>query len=171
MCRGRLGRESALLQGRPEAFSDSFRIAKHLVIPEPQHAYSTPRQKRRTALVGERLCGLRMLAAVEFDGEPRRIAVEVQHVGRYLCLATELETTESAVAKHLPQQPLGVGRSATKAACVLDQMRRQPAGNHGPTLPRRAPCDPSPLSSLAPLPQAGEGLARSARREVCPRND
>ena len=59
---------------------------------------------------------VQMLAAVQFNREMSRVAVEIQYIRMKWILAAELESTQASVTQQLPQPLLGVGRVAAQFA-------------------------------------------------------
>jgi hypothetical protein len=76
-------------QGRRNHFKYTVHIAKHVIIPESQHAISMlgePPVAHRVALVD------RVLAAVDFNDEPLLATNEIDDVGSDRFLTDELVT-------------------------------------------------------------------------------
>ena len=61
-----------------------------------------------------------MLAAVQFDAQLGRIAIEIQRVRRQRMLAAEFETVQSAITQQLPQTLFGIGTVLAQATREVD---------------------------------------------------
>ena len=82
-------------------------VLQHLVVPATQHAKSC---RLEIAVADGIATRFRMLAAVDFDDQPRLEADEVEDVAVERHLALEFQAFELLVAESLPQDVLGLGR-------------------------------------------------------------
>lgn len=103
MGEGRVG--VAVAQRRGDGRVHAVRIAKHIVIPEADHAVAFRLDQARAL----RINGVVMLAAVALDHQPRAMACKVGNVVPQRHLATEPRLGKG-FAQQPPHDLLGVGR-------------------------------------------------------------
>jgi len=82
---------------------------KRLAIGEAKHMEPMCVQDYGSSRIGFDRIRLEMLAAVEFDDEPRFDARKVREVLTHGMLAAKLVASELAIAQSLPQRALGIG--------------------------------------------------------------
>ena len=97
----------AFAQGRIDHGPDSFRIAEHLVVPEPQDPISLRFDQPCSSGIYFRP----MLTPVDFDHQACAMAREVggEHPDRHLKAKARIR---EVFAQKPPHRPLGIGRIA-----------------------------------------------------------
>jgi hypothetical protein len=105
-----------LLQRRDDGQQHTLGVAKHLVVPEPQHGVALGAQGG----VALAIDGVGMvLTAIDFDDQTRLGAEEIDDIRPDRRLAAEFDP-ELPLAQASPQQPFGVGQVAPQFAGALD---------------------------------------------------
>jgi len=89
-----------LHQRLKNALEHDFRLLKHFVVPEPNHAKSEPREISGAIELIKR--ALIVLASVNFDDQPRSHAYEIRDVGSERHLPAESIAAQMAVADEAP---------------------------------------------------------------------
>lgn len=109
------GAAGALFEGVPDFEQDAVAVRVPLAVPEAELGDAFGGQDVRTGLVVLDLFGEAVLEAVEFDGQARGGAVEVQEVVADRMLAAELEPGEATGSQGAPEFAFFVGLLATQA--------------------------------------------------------
>jgi len=100
----------------PDFKPHSLKFAAQLVIPKAQHLDALFREKPISLFILGMLVGKTVPAAVEFDGEFRDGAVEIEVVNTACILAAEFEFGEASITKQAPKALLGVSRFLAELA-------------------------------------------------------
>ena len=66
-----------------------------------------------------------MLAAVQFHGELKFVAVEIENVGLDWMLPSELSSRKPTISQEKPHEFLGIGLLFAELAGEIEQVRRQ----------------------------------------------
>jgi len=107
-------------------------IFQDFVIPNANELDSVLFVENRSASsICVALLRLKVLAAVELDGQRDGGAVEIQNVSGDEVLAAELEPSESSAAQRIPENGLGVGLFMTQASGMRESASRMALGRHG----------------------------------------
>jgi len=103
-----------LLQGQPDRLKHILCFLEHRIIPEPQYTNAAATQERIASHVVHHI--VQVLATVEFNREPLRVAIKIQDMGWTGMLTTELESTQTAIAQQKPSALLGIRGAITQVA-------------------------------------------------------
>jgi hypothetical protein len=82
---------ASLAQRREDSFQNIVRPLQDIAVPEPQHPETRARQMTRAFEIGEQV--VRVLAAVEFNDDPRAQTNEIHDVAPQWHLAPEAIAT------------------------------------------------------------------------------
>ncbi len=127
--------------------NDMIQIAKHVTRRDPQNRNAVLSQKRIAPGIPLRSVATPMHLAVNFDRQPRRRTVEVQHIRPRRMLSAKPQPL-GPIAQHAPQCDLGQRH-------VPPQSARSP---HRPARLRRYPHRPSTMAiAMVPLPKHSLG--------------
>ncbi len=96
-------------------------ISADIVIPESQDPHPNFIQPIGPPLVIGDGVGIRVLAAIQLDGQPLTDTVEVEDVSSHWVLSAELEAGKGAVAQDRPQFGFGVGGRLAHLACETEK--------------------------------------------------
>jgi len=88
------------VQRIPDVLQDRLSLAQHRIVPIPTDAQSPTLEKTRPLIIP--LGGFSMLAAIEFDDEPRFTAIEINDIRRDRVLPTKLPASEPATPEQQP---------------------------------------------------------------------
>jgi hypothetical protein len=89
-----------------DALENALRIREHVVVPRPQDAPSMGGEEGISPFVSARLG---MLAAIDFDDQPRLDGSEVDYVGQDRMLSPEWPSLKTMRAQMCPEPLLGFG--------------------------------------------------------------
>src|SRR5215208_4544043 len=98
-----------VLELRQDRFEDSWQIAVHVDIQDPQHVKAAPLQHARAVCICGELTFSRVGCAVDLDDELRVEADEIDDILIDRPLPAEFPSGESAIAQRLPELRLGAG--------------------------------------------------------------
>jgi hypothetical protein len=94
-------------------FENAVDVAKHVIVPEAQHAITALLNESRSRSVG---CIVGVLTTIDFDYDAFFVAGEVDNVSADPDLAAEVRTLHAQAVQVRPELLLGVGRHASHAA-------------------------------------------------------
>jgi len=103
-----LGASCPFHQRVPDFKPHRCEFVVQLVIPETQHFDALFRKKLVSLFIPRPLVGKTMSAAVEFHGQFRHRAIEIEKVDTARVLTAEFEFIETAVTEQTPQAFLGI---------------------------------------------------------------
>ena len=98
----------SFMAGPKNDLEHSVRIQQDIVVPEPENRPSETVQVRGTLAIRV----VAMLSAISLDHQPTFGTGEVRDEASNGLLAPKLESAELAIAKAVPESPLGIGRLA-----------------------------------------------------------
>jgi hypothetical protein len=110
----------AFLQGVEDRVTNDLRFASQPSIPKPEFQDAECLQKSRPLRVVCLLHRVPVLETIQFDGQPRFLAKQVEEVRSGGMLAAEFVGPEPAIAQPAPQQLFSPSALLAEGACVLD---------------------------------------------------
>jgi hypothetical protein len=97
-----------------DTVENAIKILDQLVIAESFHAKTLVLQKLYPSLIGDDVFRCTVLASIEFDNQLDFETDKIGDVRADRLLTTKLESTESAIAKRIPELTLDIGLAAAK---------------------------------------------------------
>ena len=97
----------------PDRVNDALDIAKHIVVPEPQHAIAFLGQELTASVIGCRVC---MLATINFNDDATFETDKVCDIWADRMLPPESMAIDLTLTKMTPEMSLGVGHVAAELA-------------------------------------------------------
>ena len=95
-------------EGIPHRLQDPTRVCPYLVVPEAKHANALLLQVSRSPFIPASLIRFPMLSAIEFNGQPGLMTVEIQDVSANGVLSAKLGAPQLAISEKSPKKLLRV---------------------------------------------------------------
>ena len=137
----------AIASPRDDVTHDAIQIAKHIPSGYVQNRHSMLAQKCVAPSIPLRPITTPVNLAIDLDGQPRRRAVEVQHIGPRRMLPTKPQAV-GTLAKDAPQHDLGQCQFASQSSRFPNRPARLCRYSHRPS---------TMATAMVPLPKHSLG--------------